>query len=146
MSNAGQPTLFGEHLLPEIEDYLKPYADYAEDLDNEMAPSGIPTLAGVALRLNIGKSTLSSWRKLRPVDGDPVLTCENVSQFLQLIDSLEFLQEVYTAHRGLTGGYNPTIAKLVMARHGYADKVDNISSDGSMSPKRDFNDFYQDDE
>ena len=39
---------------------------------------------------------------------------------------------------GLGGAYNAAITKLMLANHGYSEKVqqDNTSSDGSMTPER----------
>ena len=113
----------------DLEEYIKPFMEYIDNLDSENSPQGIPTQAGAALAMGISKSAISDWKlHLEPVEGDPVLTCENVSQFKDLISKLGALQEVYTLHRGLTNQYNATIGKLVLAGHGYADKVDNISS------------------
>lgn len=145
MARNGQPTSFGEHLFDGMDDYLKPYLDYVDDLDNEHAPTGIPTVAGLSLRIGVAKNTVYGWKKMEAVEGDSVRTDENISYFSGLIDRLEQLQEVYAANRGLTGDYNASIAKLVMARHGYVEKVDNVSSDGSMSPAKNFNDFYDED-
>lgn len=142
MARNGQPTAFGEHLFEGMDEYLKPYLDYVDKLDHEDAPTGVPTLAGMGIRIGYSKSTLHGWKALDVVEGDSVRTVENISYFSDVISLLEQLQEVYAVNRGLTGAYSAPIAKLVMARHGYADKVDNVSSDGSMSPVPNFNDFY----
>jgi hypothetical protein len=44
-------------------------------------------------------------------------------------------QERKLTNGSLSNQLNPMIAKLMLSKHGYSDKIDNVSSDGSMTPK-----------
>lgn len=82
----------------------------------------VPSRAGLALELGISRTTLANWEK-HP-------------EFLVTLDMIAYLQERISLNGGLRGELNSTIVKLLLANHGYSDKVqqDNISTDRSMSP------------
>jgi len=83
----------------------------------------IPSAAGLACWLGIANSTLY----LRKKD------CPRISDAL---DAIQVKQETVALNRGITGDFNATITKLVLANHGYSDKqeVAHTSPDGSMTP------------
>jgi len=82
----------------------------------------VPSRAGLALDLNVSRSTLSNWEK-HP-------------EFLGTLDKIAHLQERISLNGGLKGDLNSTIVKLLLANHGYSDKLqqDHTSSDNSMTP------------
>lgn len=82
----------------------------------------VPSRAGLAIELGLSRSTLANWEK-HP-------------QFLATLEKISHFQERIALSGGLRGDLNSTIVKLLLANHGYSDKVqqDNISTDGSMSP------------
>ena len=84
----------------------------------------VPSVAGLACYLAVSRSTIYEWAKPR---GD----------FSDIVEGILALQENKLLNGGLKGELNPTIAKLLLAKHGYADKaeVDNKSSDGTMTPQ-----------
>lgn len=82
----------------------------------------VPTVAGLACEISVGRRTLQEWAAADDV----------ISRTLEL---LKAKQERLLASGGLGGTMNPTITKLMLSNHGYSDKVDNTSSDGSMTPK-----------
>jgi hypothetical protein len=84
----------------------------------------VPSRAGLALALKCSRQTLKNW--------------ETNAQFLGTLDRLNFLQERISLNGGLRGDMNSTIVKLLLANHGYSDRVqqDHTSSDGSMSPAK----------
>ena len=83
----------------------------------------MPSVAGLACYLEISRSSLYNYKD------------EN-ARFLDIVERVELLQEKMLVNGGLMGDFNPTIAKLMMTKHGYSDKqeVDNRSSDNSMRP------------
>lgn len=83
----------------------------------------IPSAAGLACWLGIAKSTLYLWKK----------DCSRISDAL---DAIQVKQETVALNRGITGDFNATITKLVLANHGYSDKqeVAHTSPDGSFAP------------
>ena len=82
----------------------------------------VPSRAGLAVELNLSRNTLTNWEK-HPA-------------FLSTLERISYLQERISLNGGLKGDLNPTIVKLLLANHGYSDKVqqDNISTDGSLIP------------
>ena len=84
----------------------------------------VPSRAGLALELGVARETLSNWEK-HPA-------------FLGTLRKVSSLQERISLNGGLKGDLNSTVVKLLLANHGYSDKVqqDNVSSDGSVAPTR----------
>lgn len=115
----GRPTAYDE--VKTIERALE-YIDggYQED-DKEV----IPTIFGLALWLGISSSTAYQWAKEKP-------------KFSDTLRILMDRQGQICLQGGMTGRFNSTITKLILSKHGYSDRVeqviDNISSDGSMKP------------
>jgi transposase-like protein len=83
----------------------------------------IISLAAMSLALGVAKSTLEKWGKEH-------------EEFSGTIKRLNATQEAKAVQDGFTGAANPTIVKLLLANHGYHERkqVDNVSSDGSMTP------------
>lgn len=71
----------------------------------------VPSVAGLAIYLNIARSTLQLWEKS---DND----------FSGTLDRLKAVQEVLLVNGGLKGDLNSTITKLMLTNHGYSDKQD----------------------
>jgi hypothetical protein len=89
----------------------------------------IPTLAGLALFLGVTRKTLLNWEKQQQDN-------ESYGEIMEAFDMLDTNQEVITVNGGLTGVFNPGLVKIIMGKYGYVEvnKVDNTSSDGSMTP------------
>lgn len=113
---AGAPTAYqGDTTIFMAEKYLEEFKD-----NNEL----IPSIAGLALYLGVSRSTVNLWA-----------TQPDKKKFSDTLERIKARQEVLLLSGGLGGTMNSTITKLALANHGYSDKVDNVSSDGSMSPK-----------
>lgn len=110
----GRPTKLTDELLEKAEEYVY---DFRANEDV------VPSVAGLACYLQISRSSLYNYKD------------EN-ARFLDIVERVELLQEKMLVNGGLMGDFNPTIAKLMMTKHGYSDKqeVDNRSSDNSMRP------------
>lgn len=111
---AGRPTEYCDELQAKADAYAN--GGFVECGDV------IPSRAGLAVELGLSRSTLANWEKFH--------------EFLVTLDKIAFLQERISLNGGLRGELNATIVKLLLANHGYSDKVqqDVTSSDGSMSP------------
>ncbi len=98
----------------------KEYLDGAYEGEGD----AVPTAAGLACFLGVARSRIYAW-----AEEDP--------DFQDMLGAIQAKQERMLVNRGLTGDFNATITKLMLAKHGYTDKseVDNKSSDGSMTPK-----------
>lgn len=96
--------------------YLDEYKEFGD---------AIPSAVGLAIFMGISKSTLYEWAKIHKA----------LSYTLSAVNSA---QERSAVNNGITGKFNSTITKLVLANHGYSDKQDiaHSSPDGSMTPSR----------
>lgn len=72
----------------------------------------IPKYEGLALALGISVDSIKEWSKIH-------------SKFSSLIDEMLSKQLDMIADGGASGRYNPVIAKVFMARHGYRDATDS---------------------
>lgn len=110
----GRPTKYNDALQAEAERYVYEWSSY----DN------IPSRVGLCCFLGIAKHTSFEWAKLYP-------------DFSATLQAVESLQEREAVNKGITGEFNSTITKLVLANHGYSDKIEqaHTSPDGSMTPQ-----------
>ncbi len=107
----GRPTKYTDDMLNTAYEYIKGgYIDCGHT---------IPSVVGLAIHLNIAKSTLYLWAENKDHPFSDMLAFSNDSQELSLING------------GLSGDLNPTISKLVLAKHGYAEKQELTGKDGA---------------
>ena len=104
----------------------KPSKKAQEYLDGgyEILGDVVPTAAGFAEYLGVSRSRIYDW-------------ASEDAEFQDMLDAIQAKQERMLVNLGLVGTFNATIAKLMLAKHGYSEKseVDNKSSDGSMTPQ-----------
>ena len=103
MDIGGRPTDYNEAMQDKADTYID---------NNEKA---IPSIAGLSLFLGVNRSTIYEWKKEHP-------------RFSNTLAQIMATQEVEALNSGLDGTFNATIAKLVLANHGYHDKADNTLS------------------
>lgn len=109
--HAGRPS----KLTPEIKERI---AQYISDcLENEKVPS----IARLAVILDITKKTLYNWS-------------ENDEELLHTFSQLQSLQEATLIDGSLTNKLNASIAKLMLANHGYKERQDVTSDDKAVQP------------
>lgn len=133
MAKRGRPTEYSEEVLENTNKYLDSCEDETErlvDMENEekgyqkyrnKLKVKLPTIEGLAYFLGVHKDTIYEWRKVH-------------HEFSDLIEDLLSKQADRLISNGLSGDYNPTIAKVLLSKHGYkeAQEVDqNIK--GSIS-------------
>jgi len=92
--------------------------------DYEMHGHAVPSVAGMAVVVGVSRSTLYRW-------------AEENSEFQDILDAVNEMQEFKAMNGGLTNTFNAQIVKLLLGKHGYHDKMDaDLSSrDGTMTPK-----------
>jgi hypothetical protein len=114
MAEVGRPTKLTDELKARAKEYLYAY---------ETQGDAIPSAAGLACWLGISKASVYNYG-------------EQDADFLDTLSAIQAKQEVVTLNKGITGEFNSTISKLVLANHGYSDKIEqaHTSPDGSMSP------------
>ena len=117
---AGRPTDYSPEIITKAKDYLEGCVDEAYQLtktDGEKSTSyenkirvKLPTIEGLALYLKIHKDTVYEWEKMH-------------EEFSDVIALLRSKQAEALINNGLSGDYNPTIAKVLLSKHGYKEEV-----------------------
>lgn len=125
--NCGRPSEFKEEYIEKVDDYLEENQDEVEAvLESENERTGrvrydpklkvkLPTIEGFARYINVSKKSLYNWEKEHP-------------KFLHALEKIKIEQQQRLINMGLSGDYNPTIAKLVLsANHNMREKADLTS-------------------
>lgn len=114
-SIGGRPRKFTPQVLAQCHEYLA--GGYKE-------LGVVPSLATLSLYLNVAKDTRDTWVRDFP-------------EFRSIVDDVKDLQHAILLHGGLTGALNPTITKLILAKHGYHERVENhvtVNADSLNAP------------
>ena len=123
-----RPTDYNEKILEKTKKYVKDTEDDEIQQTIGMSAKGtelfknkiivnIPTIEGLAYALQINKDTIYEWEKIHP-------------EFSDVIDDLRAKQANALINKGLSGDYNPTIAKVLLTKHGYRDSQEVTGKDG----------------
>lgn len=118
----GRPTSYSEDLLVRAREYLDICEDDEVQQTIGMSAKGtelfknkiivkIPTKGGLARYLKVSRDSLYEWSKEYP-------------KFSDIMEELGAKQEEALINKGLSGDYNPTIAKVLLTKHGYKDALD----------------------
>ena len=98
-----RPTKYSTALLEKAQHYLDHYEEYDEV---------IPSAVGLALVLDITRSTLYAWAR-----------DEDKKVFSHILDNINKKQEQILLRKGLNNEFNSNITKLVLGKHGYHDRA-----------------------
>ncbi|QAY17994.1 hypothetical protein [Pseudoalteromonas phage C7] len=111
MAKMGAPTKYSEEALETALDYIDNFSDYGD---------AIPSVVGLAVALKTHRDTIYAWAK-----------DEGKADFSDIVKRLATNQERKLLNGGLDNSFNPTIAKLLLGKHGYSDKSEtDITSGG----------------
>jgi hypothetical protein len=100
----GRPTKYNEEILAKARAYVDGgYADCGDV---------IPQMAGLAIELDISRETIYDW------SDDP-----DKKEFSDIVAKCLRAQERRLLNGSLSGTLNPTIAKLILTKHGYSERV-----------------------
>lgn len=108
-------------------DYTSEVLELAEQYINggwEEVGDKVPTVAGLAMEIGRSRETCYAWAN------DP-----SKAAFSDILTRIKESQERALVNGGLGGTFNPAVTKMMMTKHGYSDKTDLTSSDGTMSQK-----------
>lgn len=106
MADVGRPTKYSKDVQERADAYVS--GGYIE------AGDVVPTAAGLACLLDIAKSTIYEWAKHNP-------------EFSDTLGRLNTRQENSLTNGGLDGSFTPVITKLMLANHGYSEKVESVT-------------------
>ena len=104
MVSVGRPTKYTDEILVKAEEYIATYIEIGDE---------IPSNAGLAVFLGVSRDTVQVWYKDKGKEA-----------FSYILDQIQAKQEQRLLSKGLNGGFNSSIAKLVLGKHGYHDKRD----------------------
>ena len=119
----GRPTLYSEEMLDKAKEYIAECQD--DEIEREtktgqmvykLKPK-LPTRGGLARYLGVARSTLYEW-------------AEQHAPFSDIMEELGAEQEDRLINNGLSGDYNPTIAKVLLTKHGYREGIEQTGKDG----------------
>lgn len=127
---AGRPTEYNEKILRLAKEYLEQAEDEEEqqmvglsakgtELYKQKLRVNLPSIEGLALHLGISRETIYQWEK----DKDK-------AEFSDIIGQLRAKQAKALIDKGLSGDYNPTIAKVLLTKHGYREGIEATGKDG----------------
>lgn len=122
-----RPTIFTEEYVKKAKEYLTLCVDDIEEYHKTRGEKSdgyerlvrvkLPTIEGLAVYLDINKDTIYEW-------------CKVNEEFSDVIDQLRGIQADRLINNGLSGDYNPNIAKVLLTKHGYADKQETDITTG----------------
>ena len=113
---AGRPTKYNATIQKKAEEYIKRLPE------DEVVHS----IEGLSDYIDVARSTVYKWR-------------DEIEEFSDTLEAILRKQAKSLINRGLTGEFNAPMTKMMMnVNHGYRERseVDNLSSDGSMSPQK----------
>ena len=105
---AGRPTKYNKDILVKALEYTN--TGYEEE-------EPFPTIAGLALALNIARDTVYDWAKQ-----------DDKGDFSDIVEDLMAKQEIKLLSGGIRGNFNASITKLALTKHNYSDKQEQNMS------------------
>lgn len=117
-----RPTDYTPEMLKKAQEYLESCNDEEVERGTEDRPEygirvKIPTRGGLARHLGVSRDTLYEWAKVH-------------DEFSDIMEQLGAEQEDRLISNGLSGDYNPTIAKVLLTKHGYREGIEQTGKDG----------------
>lgn len=127
----GRPTTYKPEYCDKVDDYLAQEKDEHINYVTLAGPKTtgyqartkvhLPTYEGFSIFIDVPMRTIFEWRDVHP-------------EFLQSLDKILKEQKKRLIDSGLSGDYNPTIAKLILsANHDMREKAD-VTTDGKPLP------------
>lgn len=128
----GRPTKFSEDIIRKAKNYLESCEDEIEEFHKtrgeksdsyeRIVKANIPNIGGLADYLDVSRQRMYEWEKEFPM-------------FRDILEKLRVKQENVLIKKGSSGEYNPTIAKLLLAKHGYRDSIENLNVEVPVDPE-----------
>ena len=119
-NEVGRPSKLTPEALLLAQDYIENYKETYGDV--------VPTIVGLAITLGVATKTVYNWAKP-----------EN-PEFLHIFNMVEQKQHRDLVNGGLIGGFNPAVSKMMLTKHGYSDKIEQVI-DAKVEPKT-FSEMY----
>lgn len=124
----GRPPTYSKEIIKKVRTYIISCKDEETEFHKTRGEKSdgferilkvrLPTIEGLASYLHVVRSTIYEWRK-------------EYKEFSDIIDELMQKQADALITNGLSGNYNPTIAKVLLTKHGYREGLEHTGDDGS---------------
>ena len=118
----GRPTKYSESYVKKVKDYVDSCNDELVTVISgesekfkafkEKVRVNLPTIEGLAIYLKLHKDTIYEWEK-------------KYKPFSDVINILRAKQVERLINNGLSGDYNPIIAKVLLSKQGYSEKTES---------------------
>jgi len=125
----GRPLEFNKETLEKANEYVDSCLDsWYQQVKTEGKDSTtwdnkievrMPTIEGLAFHLTVSRQTVYDW--------------ERFSEFAEITERIRQIQADRLIQKGLAGDYNPTIAKVLLGKHGYVEKFEDSSRPDSLT-------------
>jgi hypothetical protein len=102
--------------VDEVTEFHKTRGDKSDSYDRIIQVK-LPSIEGLCIKLKISKDTLYQWEKEH-------------KEFSDDIEEVRKIQAERLINNGLNGSYNPTIAKVLLTKHGYREGIEQTGADG----------------
>ena len=127
---AGRPTDYSPEILEKTIEYLELSEDKEEQQLSGLSAKrtelykthfkvNLPTIEGLAYYLKVNRDTIYEW-------------CKVHKEFSDIIEDLKAKQAQELISKGLSGDYNPTIAKVLLSKHGYREGFEEDHTTGGL--------------
>ena len=116
---AGRPTDYSPEILEKSKEYLKNYSKLGDR---------IPNIEGLAVVLGLTRQTIHDWNRQGKQEGN------EKREFSYIIEDILSQQGRTLINKGLDGGFQPTIAKLLLHKHGYKEESEVSGPEGGPIP------------
>ena len=105
----GRPSKYGDEILEQAYEYLT--GGWKE------VGQALPSKVGLALYLGVVSSTVDVW-----------CNDDDKQDFSGICKAIMDMQHSCLLNNGLTGAFVAPITKMMMTKHGYSDKVENVNT------------------
>ncbi|MBA4306984.1 MAG: hypothetical protein C0429_09645 [Sphingopyxis sp.] len=123
----GRPTVYSASVVKKAREYMKSCEDKVfkfwktrgekSDSYDRLVKVNLPTIEGLAIHLGVHRDTIQEWKGKH-------------KEFSVTLDELMAIQATRLMQNGLSGNYNPQMAKfLLQANHGMKERVDQTTDD-----------------
>jgi len=119
--SVGRPPEFNQEVLEKANAYINSCLDsFYQQVKTEGKDSTtwdnkidvkMPTIEGLAFYLTVSRQTVYNWEA-------------QYAEFGEITERIKQIQADRLIQKGLSGDYNPTIAKVILGKHGYIEKVE----------------------
>lgn len=114
----GRPTEYTEEMVTKAKAYLASCVDV--QVDEKTLKVKLPTIEWLAIELGIHKDTVYDWKEKYP-------------EFSDVIATVMHKQAEWLINNGLSWAYNPTIAKVLLTKHWYTDKIETDNRNNNLN-------------